>query len=82
MAKDKEGHGSEAQDKAEHHGRWNMEAGKIDADEATKRLGHRYEEQASKYPTMRKDIPKEKYVSANLKGAKKTGLEGYKNSVE
>jgi hypothetical protein len=53
MAKDKEGHGSEAQDKAEHHGRWNMEAGKIDADEATKRLGHRYEEQASKYPTMR-----------------------------
>ena len=26
--KDKEGHGSEAQDKAEHHGRWNMEAGK------------------------------------------------------
>ena len=26
--KDKEGHGSEAQDKAEHHGRWNMESGK------------------------------------------------------
>ena len=31
--KDKEGHGSEAQDKAEHHGRWNMESGKEESGE-------------------------------------------------
>ena len=33
--KDKEGHGSEAQDKAEHHGRWNMESGKEGGYEAS-----------------------------------------------
>jgi len=37
--------------------------------EAALALSQRYEEQALAYPTMRRDIPKERYISVNLMAA-------------